>query len=116
MNDTEIRVSRNRCGAQLQTGCENKLITPSAHRKQREISREWKIKLQTNGFLKGAEGAGRAAIKKAETQEAQATQSSVHFPIPWLAKEEENPVAQSLPGAIFEGKTRKATPSLGEKT
>jgi len=29
---------------------------------------------------------------------------------------EKKPVAESLQGAIFEGKTRKATPCLGEKT
>lgn len=31
------------------------------------------------------------------------------------AEMEENPVAESPQGAIFEGKTRKGTPSLGEK-
>lgn len=108
-------MSRNRCGAQPQTGWENKLITPSAHRKQREISRERGIKLQTNGLLKGAEGAGRAAIRKAEAQEAPARHSSVPIPIPWSVREKESPAAQTLPGAIFEGRTRKATPSLGEK-
>lgn len=82
MSVTEVSKSRNRCGAALQTGCENKLITPSAHRKQREISGKRGIKIQTNGLLKRAEGAGSCAIRKAEAQKAQAMHNPAHTPSP----------------------------------